>query len=54
MPPDNPGGIATPADLAKAGIKVIAAGEEVPITRYATQLVENLASEDGYPADFAA
>ena len=51
-PPDNPGGVATPADLAKSGLKVIAAGDEVPITKYATQLVANLAKEAGYPASF--
>jgi molybdate transport system substrate-binding protein len=50
----NPGGIASPADLAKPGVKVIAAGDEVPITKYALQLVDNLAREPGYPADFAA
>ena len=54
VPTDNPAGIATPADLAKAGVKVVAAGDEVPITKYATQLVDNLAKEPGYPADFAA
>jgi molybdate transport system substrate-binding protein len=53
VPTANPAGIKTPADLAKAGIKVIAAGDEVPITKYATQLVGNLAREAGYPADFA-
>jgi molybdate transport system substrate-binding protein len=54
VPADNPAGIKTPADLAKPGIKVIAAGEEVPITKYATQLIGNLAKETGYPADFVA
>ena len=54
VPIDNPAGITTPADLAKSGVKVIAAGNEVPITKYATQLVDNLAKEPGYPADFAA
>ena len=54
VPTANPAGIATPADLAKSGVKVIAAGDEVPITKYATQLVDNLAKEAGYPADFAA
>ncbi len=53
-PTDNPGGLATPFDLAKAGIRVVAAGDEVPITKYATQLVDNLAGEAGAPADFAA
>jgi molybdate transport system substrate-binding protein len=54
VPADNPAGITTPADLATSGIKVIAAGDEVPITTYATRLVENLAREAGYPADFIA
>jgi molybdate transport system substrate-binding protein len=51
-PADNPAGVSSPADLAKPGLKVIAAGEEVPITKYARQLVANLAKEPGYPADF--
>ena len=54
VPTANPEGIRTPADLAKPGVKVIAAGDEVPITKYATQVVGNLAKEAGYPADFAA
>ena len=54
VPADNPAGITSPADLAKAGVRVIAAGDEVPITKYATQLVSNLAKEAGYEAGFAA
>ena len=54
VPSDNPAGIKAPADLARAGIKIIAAGDEVPITKYATQLVGNLAREAGYPSDFVA
>ena len=54
VPTGNPAGISSPADLAKSGVKVIAAGDTVPITKYATQLVANLAKEAGYPADFAA
>jgi molybdate transport system substrate-binding protein len=50
----NPAGIQSAADLAKSGVKVIAAGDSVPITKYATQLVVNLAKVSGYPADFAA
>lgn len=53
-PTDNPGGLTGPFDLAMDGILVVAAGDEVPITKYATQLVENLAAEAGAPADFAA
>jgi molybdate transport system substrate-binding protein len=54
VPTANPAGITSPKDLAKTGIQVIAAGDEVPITKYATTLVANLAKEAGYPADFAA
>jgi molybdate transport system substrate-binding protein len=54
VPVGNPARIDSPADLARSGIKVIAAGDEVPITRYTTQLVQNLASEAGYPTDFEA
>lgn len=54
VPTANPAGIQTPADLARIGVKVIAAGDTVPITKYATQFVANLAKQPGYPADFAA
>ncbi len=54
VPADNPSGIGTPADLARSGVTIIAAGEGVPITRYAEALVAKLAEETGYPADFAA
>jgi molybdate transport system substrate-binding protein len=54
VPTANPAGIQTPADLAKSGVKVIAAGDAVPITRYANQLVANLVRQPGYPADFVA
>ena len=54
VPLDNRAGIASPKDLANAGVKVIAAGPEVPITKYANQAVDNLAKVSGYPADFAA
>jgi molybdate transport system substrate-binding protein len=52
VPTDNPAYILSPKDLANAGVKVIAAGDAVPITKYATLLVGNLAKESGYPADF--
>ena len=47
VPAENPHGIATPADLAKGGTKVIAAGAQVPITKYATQVVAKLAVPAG-------
>jgi len=52
VPKDNRAKVQTPADLARAGIKIIAAGDAVPITKYASQLVWNLAKQPGYPADF--
>ena len=52
VPPDNPAAIATATDLAKPGIKVVAAGDEVPITKYATQVVEGLAALSDDPAGF--
>jgi molybdate transport system substrate-binding protein len=52
VPVDNPAQIATPADLARPGVKVVAAGAAVPITKYADQLLANLAAQPGYPAAF--
>lgn len=54
VPTSNAARIASPADLARTGIKVVAAGDEVPITKYANQLLDNLAKEPGSPADFLA
>ena len=54
VPIANPGKITSPKDLANPGVKVIAAGDAVPITKYANQMVANLAKEPGYPADFVA
>ncbi len=49
----NPAGIQTPADLATAGVQIIAAGPEVPITGYVADVVANLAALPDYPAGFA-
>jgi molybdate transport system substrate-binding protein len=54
VPKANPAHIKTPADLAEPGVKIIAAGDAVPITKYATQLVANLAGQAGYPDQFAS
>jgi molybdate transport system substrate-binding protein len=54
VPTGNPAGIASPADIARSGVRVVAAGPEVPITRYTTQAIQNLGALEGYPADFAA
>ena len=49
VPAANPAGITTPADLARSGVKVIAAGADVPIAKYTTQVVANLAGTGGLP-----
>lgn len=54
VPIANPAGIRSPADLARSGVKVIAAGDEVPITKYTSDLINRLSASDGYPAGFAA
>ncbi len=54
VPAGNPAGVASAADLARPGLKVVAAGDEVPITKYATRLVANLAALPGYPVGFEA
>ncbi len=51
VPASNPAGLVDPYGLAGPGVKVIAAGENVPITRYATQLLENLEAYKGAQAD---
>jgi molybdate transport system substrate-binding protein len=53
-PADNPKGITAPLGLAKAGVKIIAAADGVPITTYTTQLLDGLAKLETYPDDFAA
>jgi molybdate transport system substrate-binding protein len=53
VPANNPAGIESPADLAREGVRVVAAGPEVPITRYTTEVIDNLAGLEGYPADYA-
>jgi len=53
VPTANPAKIATPADLGRSGVKIIAAGADVPITTYATQAVGLLAKLPGYPTGFA-
>lgn len=54
VPTGNPAGIRSPADLARPGIRVVAAGPDVPITRYADKAIANLAALSGYPPDFTS
>lgn len=44
----------SPADLARPGTKIVSAGADVPVTRYADQVVANLAALPGYPPGFAS
>jgi len=53
VPRDNPAHIDTPRDLARPGVRLVAAGEDVPISVYATQLINALAHQPGYPPGFA-
>ena len=46
--------VRVPADLARTGTKIVAAGADVPVTRYADQVVANLAALPGYPPGFAS
>jgi molybdate transport system substrate-binding protein len=54
VPIADPAGIASARDLARNGVKVIAAGPDVPITKYATQAVANLANRSGDADGFVA
>lgn len=54
VPAGNPAAVVTPADLARPGVRVIAAGDAVPITGYAADLVDRLAAVPGYPPGFAS
>jgi molybdate transport system substrate-binding protein len=47
LPPDNPAGLATLADLARPGLKLVLAAEDVPVGRYARQTLENLSAAYG-------
>ncbi len=53
VPAGNPAGLRSPADLGRPGLCVVAAGPDVPITRYAEQAVAKLATLAAYGADFA-
>jgi molybdate transport system substrate-binding protein len=54
VPKANPGTIATPADLGAPGVRIVAAGEQVPISAYSGKLIGQLAALPGYPPDFAS
>ena len=53
VPHRNPAGITSVFDLAGTGIRIIAAGESVPISGYAAELVERIGAARGAPSGFA-
>lgn len=53
-PSDDPAGIGSAADLARPGVKIVAAGDEVPISVYATKLIAQLAADPAFGTAFAA
>ena len=54
VPKGNPAGITSALDVGRAGIKIVAAGEGVPITAYADRLVDQLAAGTTDPGAFVA
>lgn len=54
VPTGNPAGIGDPRDLARPGVRIVGAGEAVPISKYVDACLEKLAALPGYPAGYAA
>jgi molybdate transport system substrate-binding protein len=54
VPGGNPARIDDPRDLAGPGVRIVGAGEAVPISRYVDACLEKLAALPGYPAGFEA
>ncbi len=52
VPASNPRGIASPADLAKPGVKLVLAAPAVPIGNYARQIFDKMSKDPAYGADF--
>lgn len=52
VPKDNPGKVERLQDLAKPGLKLVLAAPAVPVGGYALQLLDKLAADPTYGADF--
>lgn len=52
VPADNPGGITSPAELAKGGLKIVLAQEDVPVGAYARESLGKLEADASYGAGF--
>jgi molybdate transport system substrate-binding protein len=48
LPAENPGQIETLQDLTRPGLKLILAGEQVPVGAYARQVLDELSSDPAY------
>ncbi|MFN3650639.1 MAG: molybdate ABC transporter substrate-binding protein [Armatimonadota bacterium] len=53
VPEGNPGGIRSPRDLARPGLRLVTAAGTVPVGRYTQEALEKLGRMEGYPNDFA-
>lgn len=53
VPRGNPARIGDPRDLARPGVRIVGAGEAVPISQYVDACLEKLAALPGYPAGYA-
>jgi molybdate transport system substrate-binding protein len=52
LPHDNPGHITALADLARPGLKIVLADQTVPVGNYTLQVLDHLAADPAYGADF--
>lgn len=53
VPAANPAKIASPLDLVRPGVRLVATSPAVPIGAYTETLLQRLGKSRGYPADFA-
>jgi molybdate transport system substrate-binding protein len=54
VPSDNPAGIEDFADLAVSDVKLVLAAEDVPIGRYAREIIANAANDPAFGEEYAA
>lgn len=52
IPAANQAGVAGPRDLAKSGVKLVLAAEDVPIGNYSRQIIDKLAADPAYGGAF--
>jgi molybdate transport system substrate-binding protein len=52
VPKANPGKVEKPQDLAKSGLKIVAAGQSVPVGSYFLQILDKMNADASYGAGF--